>query len=155
VAWRHSANLACRRQSLDAGLPVRPDLAVDDLAHRMTDQVRSICLSLEDVTEKLSHGEPSWFVRGRQFAMMDTYHHGAKHLSLWLNAAPGAQEVLAGANPDLFFVPPYVGKQGWIGVRLDVEPDAPGRWDEIAATIADAYAASAAKAPKKKSNPAQ
>jgi hypothetical protein len=64
-------------------------------------------------------------------------HHGNQFAHLWCAGLPGAQEALAGADPDQFFRPPYVGHRGWIGVRLDREVD----WDEVTELCADAYRA--------------
>jgi hypothetical protein len=103
----------------------------------MTDPVerlRRIALSLPEATEKLSHGEVSFFC-GKQFVMMDDHHHGADHLAFWCAAPPGAQEELIGTDPDCYFRPPYVGHRGWVGVRIDDDPD----WDEIAEVVRDAY----------------
>ena len=50
-------------------------------------------------------------------------------------APVGAQEVLVGADPARFFVPPYVGHKGWIGIRLDHRPD----WDEVAVVVRRSY----------------
>lgn len=99
--------------------------------------LREICLSLPETTERLSHGEPTFFVRDKKtFVMCDTYHHNREVLGFWCAAPQGAQEVLIGANPERFFRPPYVGHRGWLGVRLDVEPI---DWDEIRALVEDAY----------------
>ena len=99
-------------------------------------QLRAICMALPEVEERLSHGEPTWFIQGKKsFANCDTYHHGAEHLSFWCAAPPGAQEVLVEARPESFFRPPYVGHRGWLGVYLDVPLD----WDEIAMLVEDAY----------------
>lgn len=108
---------------------VLPQAEID----RITSRFREICLQFEGATEKLSHGEPTFFV-GKQFANMDTYHHGGEWLSAWVAAPPGAQEVLIDANSERFFRPPYVGHRGWIGIRLEPEPD----WDEVAGLLADA-----------------
>lgn len=85
----------------------------------LIEQVRKIALSLDDATEKLSHGEPTFFAYGRTFAMIDNNHHDSGHIAVWLKAPPGAQESLVEADPKHFFRPPYVGPSGWIGVRLD------------------------------------
>lgn len=88
------------------------------------------------MTERLSHGEPTWFVRGKKtFVMMDTNHHDSGHIAIWCAAPPGVQSQLVDEEPTRFFVPPYVGHRGWLGVRVDVAAD----WDEVAAIIADAY----------------
>jgi predicted DNA-binding protein (MmcQ/YjbR family) len=100
--------------------------AVDDAwmqantaAAALIDRVRRIALALDGASEKLSHGEPTFFVRGRTFAMIDDHHHGADHLAVYVNAPEGAQRSLVDADGEHFFVPPYVGKAGWIGVRID------------------------------------
>jgi hypothetical protein len=98
------------------------------------ERLRRIALALPEVTEKLSHGEVSFFC-AKQFVMLDDHHHGADHLAFWCAAAPGAQQELIGENPDQFFRPPYVGHRGWLGVRIDRDPD----WDEIAEIVRDAY----------------
>ncbi|HUQ42167.1 MAG TPA: MmcQ/YjbR family DNA-binding protein [Candidatus Limnocylindrales bacterium] len=99
-------------------------------------KVRKICLALPETSERLSHGEPTFFFREKKsFLNMDTYHHGSDHYSAWVAAPLGAQDVLVRSDPDRFFVPPYVGHRGWVGIVLDAPPD----WDEIARIVADAY----------------
>ncbi len=98
--------------------------------------LRRICLELPGVTERLSHGEPTWFVNEKTtLVTLDDHHHGADHLGFWCAAGPGAQEHLIRNDPEHFFRPPYVGVRGWIGVRIDQDPD----WDEIATIVEDAY----------------
>ena len=99
------------------------------------DRLRAICLGLPETTEKISHGEPAWFVAGKMFAMLDDHHHGADHLAVWLAAALGDQEALVTANPGRVFVPPYVGPRGWIGVRIDGRAD----WRQVTTLVRDAY----------------
>lgn len=108
------------------------------------ERLRAMCLALPGASEKLSHGEPAFFAGGRQFANLDSFHHGAEHLSVWLAAPPGAQEVLIGARPERFFRPPYRGHEGWVGVILDTDPD----WDEVAMLLAEA--AAMVSAPKRR-----
>jgi hypothetical protein len=99
-------------------------------------RVRRICLALPEVTERLSHGAPTWFVRDKKtFVTYLDDHHGDGRLALWTAAPPGAQEQLVETEPERFFRPPYVGARGWLGVRLDRSPD----WEEIAAIAAEAY----------------
>jgi hypothetical protein len=101
----------------------------------ITDQVRTICLRLPEVTERLSHGSPAFFI-GKQFVMLwaDGHHeHDFPHL--WCAAPSGVQEELVSASPDRFFRPPYVGARGWIGMRLDGVAD----WDEVAELCEEAY----------------
>jgi hypothetical protein len=99
-------------------------------------RLRKLCLALPDVTERLSHGEPTWFVRDKKvFVMYSDHHHGGP-LAFWCAAPDGAQDVLVGAAPARYFVPPYVGYRGWLGVRLDTPPP---DWEEIAGIVDDAY----------------
>ena len=100
-------------------------------------QIREICLGLPETSERLSHGAPTFFVRGkRAFLMVLENHHGDGRFAIWCAAAPGMQAMLVQADPERFFVPPYVGHRGWLGVRLDRALD----WDEIAGIAEDAYA---------------
>ena len=62
-------------------------------------------------------------------------HHGDGRLALWTAAPAGVQANLVEEEPERFFVPPYVGHRGWLGVRLDVSPD----WDEVAGICEDAF----------------
>jgi hypothetical protein len=88
-------------------------------ADALITRLRELALDLPGTTEKLSHGEPAFFVRGRMFCTVDNNHHGSGHVAVWCKAPDGAQEALVAADPRHFFVPPYVGKSGWLGVRLD------------------------------------
>ena len=104
---------------------------------RALDQLRGICLGLPEVEERLSHGAPTFFVRGkRPFVMVLTDHHGDGRFAIWCAAADGLQSMLVDADPERFFVPPYLGHRGWLGVRLDTRVD----WEEIAGIAEDAYA---------------
>ena len=102
----------------------------------MLERVREVCLALPETSERLSHGAPSFFVREKKcFLMLLDDHHGDGRFAIWCAAAEGMQQMLVEADPERFFVPPYVGHRGWIGVRLDVAVD----WDEIASICEDAY----------------
>jgi hypothetical protein len=108
-----------------------------DERERTLARIRELCLALPETTERLSHGAPTFFVGGkRAFLMVLTNHHGDGRYALWCAAPAEMQRVLVGADPGRFFVPPYVGHRGWIGVRLDRGLD----WDEIAGLAEDAYA---------------
>jgi hypothetical protein len=99
------------------------------------ERLRRLCLALPETTERRSHGEPTWFVRGKTTFVTYADHHHDDRLAFWCAAPPGVQEALVAADPDRFFRPPYVGGRGWLGVRLDLGPD----WDEIAELVTDAY----------------
>jgi len=94
----------------------------------MTDDVlarlRRLSLALPEATEKEAWGAPTFRVRNKLFAMFADYHHGDGHVAAWLNAPLGVQEILVRQEPEKFFVPPYVGVKGWIGVELARVDDA-------------------------------
>ena len=99
-------------------------------------RIREICLALPETSERLSHGAPTFFVRGkRAFAMVLSNHHGDGRFAIWCAAPDGMQRLLVESEPERFFVPPYVGHRGWLGVRLDRRLD----WDELAGIVEDAY----------------
>ena len=104
---------------------------------RVLERLRVVCLRLPETSERLSHGAPTFFVRGkRPFVMVLTDHHGDGRFAIWCAAPTGLQQMLVGADPERFFVPPYVGHRGWLGVRLDRGLD----WDELTGIVEDAFA---------------
>jgi hypothetical protein len=106
------------------------------------ERLREICLALPETSERLSHGAPSFFVREKKcFLMLLDDHHGDGRFAIWCAAPAGDQELLVGADPERFFVPPYVGHRGWLGVRLDRGVD----WQELAGIVEDAFCAVAPK----------
>lgn len=98
------------------------------------DRLRKLCLALPEASEKETWGHPTWRVRDRIFAMQ-TENVEDTRSSLWCKAPDGAQGALVGADGDRFFVPPYLGHKGWIGVHLDGALD----WDELADLIEQSY----------------
>ena len=104
---------------------------------RALKRIRGICLAFPETSERLSHGAPTFFVREKKaFLMVLTDHHGDGRFAIWCAAADGMQKMLVEGDPERFFVPPYVGHRGWLGVRLDRGLD----WDELAGIAEDAYA---------------
>jgi hypothetical protein len=101
---------------------------------RTLERLRAICLALPGTSERVSHGEPTWFAGKKTFVTYANHHHDDR-LAFWCAAPPGAQEVLAGAEPERFFRPPYVGVRGWLGVYLDVPVD----WAQVESLVQDAY----------------
>jgi hypothetical protein len=85
----------------------------------MLTRVRQICFDFAGTGEKLSHGTPFFHVRGKGFLMFASDHHGSGEVAAWCKADPAEQTRLVKANPAAYFVPPYVGVKGWVGVRLD------------------------------------
>jgi hypothetical protein len=105
-------------------------------------RLREICLALPEAFEKEAWGECTFRVTGgSMFAMTDNHHHGSEHEAVWVKAPPTVQEILVNADGKRFFVPPYVGSKGWVGVRLDYKVD----WDELAEIVKDGYLMSAPK----------
>jgi predicted DNA-binding protein (MmcQ/YjbR family) len=100
-------------------------------------RLRRLCLALPQAVE-VAAWDTSTFRCGKIFAMFshaeDTVHSGGRY-GVWLKAAPGNQQLMVRADPDRFFVPPYVGKAGWIGVRLDKNPP----WKEIATLVEESW----------------
>jgi hypothetical protein len=100
------------------------------------ERIRELCLSLPETSERLSHGAPTFFIRGkRSFVSCLNNHHGDGRLAIYCAAPEGMQQALAGGEPEHYFVPPYVGHRGWVGVRLDRDLD----WDAIAGAIEEAH----------------
>jgi hypothetical protein len=99
------------------------------------EEVRRICLSFPESSERLSHGEPTWFVREKKVFVTYAEHHHDDRVGFWCAAPPGVQEQLLETDPEHFFRPPYVGHRGWVGVYLDV----PVNWATVGSLIEDAY----------------
>lgn len=100
-------------------------------------RIRTICLALPEVTERLSHGAPAFFVRDRSVFVNAWVegHHDKAFPHLWCASVPEIQVALGATRSERFFRPPYVGHRGWLGVRLDGDVD----WEEIEGTCEDAY----------------
>ena len=100
-------------------------------------RLRKLCLALPEAHEVEAWGEPTFRVRNKLFAMYAATgnHHGDGRPAVWVKAGPGNQALMVRAAPDRFFVPPYVGPSGWVGVWLDGPPD----WDELATLLRDGY----------------
>jgi hypothetical protein len=94
-----------------------------------------LCLALPETNERLSHGEPTWFVRDRKVFVMYADHHHDDRVAFHCAAPAGLQESWVATMPDRFFRPHYVGHRGWLGVYLDVPVD----WDEVAGLVEGAF----------------
>lgn len=86
-------------------------------------RVRALCLDLPGTSERISHGEPTFFVGKKVFVMFANDHHGDGRVAVWLPVPPGMQEALIASQPETFFRPPYVGVRGWVGIILDEASD--------------------------------
>jgi predicted DNA-binding protein (MmcQ/YjbR family) len=105
------------------------------MAKDISQAVREVCLWFPETAEVISHGSPDFRVRGKTFATYVVNHHGDGRIALWLNAPAGAQELYVKAEPKHFFVPPYVGPRGWLGVHLDKGIS----WKRVAKLVREAY----------------
>ncbi len=106
------------------------------------ERIRPVALALPGVVERVSHGSPTFFTaegpKGRTFASVhDEREWYEGRLCMWCAAPEGLQEALVAGDPVRWFVPPYVGHRGWVGLRLDL-PDVD--WDEVFGAIEDAHA---------------
>lgn len=106
-------------------------------------RLRKLCLALPEAHEVEAWGEPTFRVRNKLFAMHANAnnHHGGGRAAAWIKASPDNQDLMVRTAPDRFFVPPYVGVSGWVGVWLDRRVD----WDELADLLRDAYRMTAPK----------
>jgi hypothetical protein len=102
-----------------AALKITAKQRQPDPGEKHIQRVRQICNTLPETTEKISHGEPTWFVRKKVFAMFSNNHHNDGHVAVTVPAAIGIQAALIKASPEKFYKPPYVGVRGWIGIELD------------------------------------
>ena len=107
---------------------------------KLLDRVRRVCLALPGAYEKIAWSAPTFRVGERQFAMFADDHHGVGFTGLWFKAPEGAQEELVASDPGRFYVPPYVGTAGWVGMRLDARTN----WKLLAGLVAEAYRGAAA-----------
>ena len=120
----------------------RPDKSIADcfiisasMPRDFSQAVRDTCLWLPEAEEFLSHGSPNFRVRGKTFATYVVNYHGDGRVALWLNSPAGAQDLHVEAEPRHFFIPPYVGPRGWLGVVLDRGVE----WQRIAKLVREAY----------------
>jgi len=105
-----------------------------DAGEKQVDRVRRICLALPEAWEKLSHGEPTFFVGKKVFAMCSINHHHDGHIAVTIPAAIGIQAMLIEASPEKFYKPPYVGGAGWVGIELPSVSD-----EELALHLSEAW----------------
>ncbi|HUF28672.1 MAG TPA: MmcQ/YjbR family DNA-binding protein [Gemmatimonadaceae bacterium] len=107
------------------------------MAPRPLTRLRRLCLALPEAHEVVAWGEPTFRVRNKMFATYASAgtHHGAGRPAVWVKAAPGNQALMIRAAPKRFFVPPYVGPSGWVGVWLDSDVD----WTELGELLRDGY----------------
>jgi hypothetical protein len=111
------------------------------MATSVEEQIRQICRSFREVTERESHGPPAFFANKRFVMLWPHRHHLQEFAHLWCAAPGGAQAALIESDSARFFYPSYVGHRGWIGVRLDGDLDI----QEIETLCVEAYRCVATK----------
>ena len=112
--------------------PVSPDPVQAEALARL----RERCLALPEATERLSHGEPTWFMRDRKVFVSFAGRHHDDRVACWCAALAEERDALVAREPEGYFVPPYVGGRGWLGIYLDTEGV---DWDEVDELIREAY----------------
>lgn len=105
------------------------------------DRIREIIRAWPETDERISHGAPTWWGGKKTFASFHDDHHGDGRVALWIKSDADTQEDLVDADPERFFVPPYVGPQGWLGVEVDGPVD----WRVVADLLEAGYRAVAPK----------
>ena len=107
------------------------------------DRLRALALALPEAHEVEAWGEPTFRVRNKLFAMHASVgtHHTDGREAVWCKVAPSNQDLLIRSEPGRYFMPPYVGKSGWVGVYLDGKPD----WDTLAALLEEGWRMTAPK----------
>lgn len=105
--------------------------------------MRKLCLALPEAHEVEAWGEPTFRVKNKMFAMYATAntHHGDGRPGVWIKAKAINQQLLLRAEPTRYFLPPYVGPSGWIGVFLDGKPE----WSDVADLLRDGWRLAAPK----------
>ncbi len=128
---RSCASRAAPRRGADTGAAV---------AKRNLGRLRRICLALPEAEERETWEEKNFRVRGKIFALHMAEGRDGRP-AVWCKAPPGNQAHLVGADPRRFFVPPYFGHKGWVGLWLDRGVD----WREVAVVVARSYRLTAPK----------
>lgn len=122
-----------------------PRAALRPVCRERLVRVRQMCRELPETSEVESWGRPTFRTPKRMFAFFMCDHHGDGRVALWCRAPVGAQAALVGAEPERFFVPPYVGPSGWVGLDLARVGDA-----EVAYFLREAWRLSAQRALKRR-----
>lgn len=100
--------------------------------NQIGDRLRKLCLALPEAEERETWDIPTYRIRGKIFALESAIDGRA---AVWCKAQPGSQEVLVGADPQRFFLPPYLGHKGWVGMWLDRAVN----WAEVAELVRRSY----------------
>lgn len=100
------------------------------------ERLRRLCLALGRVVEEEAWGEHAFrALGGSMFAITDGHCHPHRPFAVWIKISTIIQDILLNSQTARYFNSPRLAAKGWIGVRLDDEPD----WSELVALLADGY----------------
>jgi len=105
------------------------------------ERLRAIIRAWPETDERISHGAPTFWGGRKTFASFHVDHHGDGRVAVWCKLPAGAQEQLVASDPEIYFVPPYMGPSGWVGIRLDRPVD----WQAVAGLLEEGYRSVAPK----------
>ena len=100
-------------------------------------RLTAAAIRLPDAVESTTVHHPSFKVRKKTFALFAD----ADRPAAWLKSTTANQRALVATAPDRFFVPPYLGPKGWVGVYLDADAD----WAEVEELVVEGYRLAAPK----------
>ena len=107
---------------------------VNELLGDALKRLRDIIGAWPETRETISHGSPTWWGGRKTFATFDD-HHQDQRVAVWVKSSFLEQEARVEADPGTYFVPPYLGPRGWVGMRLDRDPD----WFEVETLLEEGY----------------
>src|SRR6476619_4426244 len=99
-------------------------------------RVSEICLAFPEVSIERQGSHATFRVRKKVFAYFLDDHHGDGIVSVCVKTLLGENRDLAHERPSQFYLPPYIGPRGWVGIRLDVPSVS---WDEVASLVATSF----------------
>lgn len=106
-------------------------------------RIREICLAFPETSEESTNPVHSGFlVNGKKFCYFLNSHHGDGVVGVSCKTLPGVQSELMDIDPNRFYLPAYMARHGWIGMRLDIEPV---DWAQAEQLLLEAYSATAPK----------
>lgn len=102
------------------------------------ERLRTLALDLPEAGERLSHGAPGFHIeKGKFFAYLWHDHHGDGETAVMVKCADREEQaMLVEADPDFYYVPPYLGPSGWVAMRVG-GPDTD--WDRIGDRVARSW----------------
>ena len=105
-------------------------------------KVNQLALALPEVRAETETAHTSFWARKARIAWHLVDHHGNGRVELQTRGAPGVNAALADADPERYFLPPYMAHHGWIGLWLDLPKV---DWDEVESLLVASYRIQAPK----------